>query len=298
MDYLGSARITLSTTAEPLQSSSYHPYGTERTSTGSGARTSYIGREHDKETDLGFYGVRLYEPEYGRFLSTDVLWGAQLSLQPYHYAINNPVNAADASGLLWGAIIGAAVEIASQMVFENKSASEIDCGRVCIAAIAGAATGGLASLTSTAVRKGALTATAAVRANVGGVAAISVAEGATKRVAEGKETTANDIAADGAAGVGAGLAGEALAIVAKNSTSGKMVQKALRREENILAGGRTRATQVAAVESARAAVDQLGRGFKEEVITGSIELSLSCTFQEPAVRDNTAVVPKPNAVKP
>ncbi len=52
-DYLGSARITLSTTAEPLQSSSYHPYGTERTSIGSGARTSYIGREHDKETDLG-----------------------------------------------------------------------------------------------------------------------------------------------------------------------------------------------------------------------------------------------------
>jgi len=120
MDYLGSARITLSTTAEPLQSSSYHPYGTERTSTGSGARTSYIGREHDKETDLGFYGVRLYEPEYGRFLSTDVLWGAQLSLQPYHYAINNPVNAADASGLLWGAIIGAAVEIASRWFLKTS----------------------------------------------------------------------------------------------------------------------------------------------------------------------------------
>jgi len=98
-DYLGSARITLSTTAEPLQSSSYHPYGTERTSTGSGARTSYIGREHDKETDLGFYGVRLYEPEYGRFLSTDVLWGKHLSRQPYHYALNNPVTNFDFTGL-------------------------------------------------------------------------------------------------------------------------------------------------------------------------------------------------------
>ncbi|MFN4908690.1 MAG: RHS repeat-associated core domain-containing protein, partial [Bacteroidota bacterium] len=98
-DYLGSARVTLSTTAEPLQSSSYHPYGTERTSTGSGARTSYIGREHDKETDLGFYGVRLYEPEYGRFLSTDVLWGKHLSRQPYHYALNNPVTNFDFTGL-------------------------------------------------------------------------------------------------------------------------------------------------------------------------------------------------------
>ncbi len=98
-DYLGSARVTLSTTAEPLQSSSYQPYGTERTSTGSGARTSYIGREHDKETDLGFYGVRLYEPEYGRFLSTDVLWGKHLSRQPFHYALNNPVMNYDFTGM-------------------------------------------------------------------------------------------------------------------------------------------------------------------------------------------------------
>ena len=97
-DYLGSARVTLSTTAEPLQSSSYHPYGTERTAFGSGARTSYIGREDDKETDLGFYGVRLYEPEYGRFLSTDVLWGKYLPQQPFQYAGNNPVMALDDNG--------------------------------------------------------------------------------------------------------------------------------------------------------------------------------------------------------
>jgi RHS repeat-associated protein len=97
-DYLGSARVTLSTSAEPLQSSSYHPYGTERTSSGSGARTSYIGREHDNESDLGFYGVRLYEPEYGRFLSTDVLWGKYLPLQPYQYAGNEPVTLLDDGG--------------------------------------------------------------------------------------------------------------------------------------------------------------------------------------------------------
>ncbi|MBU3678818.1 MAG: hypothetical protein FGM32_04325 [Candidatus Kapabacteria bacterium] len=97
-DYLGSARVTLSSSGEPLQSSSYHPFGTERTSTGSGARTSYIGREHDNESDLGFYGVRLYEPEYGRFLSTDVLWSKYLPLQPYQYAGNSPVMAVDYDG--------------------------------------------------------------------------------------------------------------------------------------------------------------------------------------------------------
>jgi len=60
--------------------------------------TSYIGREHDNETDLGFFGVRLYEPEYGRFLSTDVLWGKYLPLQPYQYAGNEPVMALDYGG--------------------------------------------------------------------------------------------------------------------------------------------------------------------------------------------------------
>jgi RHS repeat-associated protein len=65
---------------------------------GSGARTSYIGREHDKETDLGFYGVRLYEPEYGRFLSTDVLWGLYRSVQPYQYSLNQPVSQIDDGG--------------------------------------------------------------------------------------------------------------------------------------------------------------------------------------------------------
>jgi RHS repeat-associated protein len=103
-DYLGSARVTLSTTAEPLQSSSYHPYGTERTSTGSGARTSYIGREHDKETDLGFYGVRLYEPEYGRFLSTDPLWGEFPQTSTYVYADNEPITKKDPSGAIWETI--------------------------------------------------------------------------------------------------------------------------------------------------------------------------------------------------
>ncbi|MFN4908254.1 MAG: RHS repeat-associated core domain-containing protein [Bacteroidota bacterium] len=104
--YQGPSRVTLSTTAEPLQNSSYHPFGTERTSTGSGARTSYIGREHDRETDLGFGAcpealrgsVRLYEPEYGRFLSTDVLWGLYGSVQPYQYSLNQPVSQIDDGG--------------------------------------------------------------------------------------------------------------------------------------------------------------------------------------------------------
>ncbi len=125
-DYLGSARVTLSTTAEPLQSSSYHPYGTERTSAGSGARTSYIGREHDNESDLGFYGVRLYEPEYGRFLSTDPLWGEFPQTATYVYADNEPITKKDPSGAIWETIWDVAnvvvdgVRVAYHLVKGNK----------------------------------------------------------------------------------------------------------------------------------------------------------------------------------
>jgi RHS repeat-associated protein len=74
-DHLGSARITLDNAARVIESRSYSAFGDELTSSGTGARTSYIGRETDNESDLGFYGVRMYDPTYGRFLSTDPLWG-------------------------------------------------------------------------------------------------------------------------------------------------------------------------------------------------------------------------------
>jgi RHS repeat-associated protein len=97
-DHLGSARITLDNAARVIESQSYTAYGDHRTHDGEAARTSYIGRETDKESDLGFNGVRLYDPTYGRFLSVDPLWGKYLPLQSYQYAANNPVMMLDDGG--------------------------------------------------------------------------------------------------------------------------------------------------------------------------------------------------------
>jgi RHS repeat-associated protein len=97
-DHLGSARITLDNAARVIESQSYTAYGDHRTHDGEASRTSYIGRETDKESDLGFNGVRLYDPTYGRFLSVDPLWGKYLPLQSYQYAANNPVMMVDRSG--------------------------------------------------------------------------------------------------------------------------------------------------------------------------------------------------------
>ncbi|HRK06087.1 MAG TPA: RHS repeat-associated core domain-containing protein, partial [Chlorobiota bacterium] len=98
-DHLGSTRLTLSTDAAPMQSQLHNAFGEVTSDVGEGARTGYIGREHDVESDLGFYGVRLYEPEYGRFMSTDPLWGEFITLQPYHYCRNQPLFRTDRGGM-------------------------------------------------------------------------------------------------------------------------------------------------------------------------------------------------------
>jgi len=81
-----------------LQHTTYAPFGSVLTTTGTGQRTGYIGREADNETGLGNYGVRLYEPEYGRFMSVDVLWGAMGDWNPYHYSHASPIVRKDGSG--------------------------------------------------------------------------------------------------------------------------------------------------------------------------------------------------------
>ncbi|WKZ78452.1 MAG: RHS repeat-associated core domain-containing protein [Candidatus Kapaibacterium sp.] len=99
-DHLGSPRITVNDQGAILQHTTYTPFGSVLSSTGSGQRTGYIGREADNETGLGNYGVRLYEPEYGRFMSVDVLWGEYEGWQPYQYALSDPCSSKDPSGLI------------------------------------------------------------------------------------------------------------------------------------------------------------------------------------------------------
>ncbi len=288
-DHLGSARITLDNAARVIESQSYTAYGDHRTHDREASRTSYIVSETDKESALGFYGVRMYDPTYGRFLSVDPLWSKYLPLQSYQYAGNNPVMMVDPTGLFpWGIVIGASVEIASQMIFENRSVSEIDGSRVLIAAAAGGLTGGLSSLSSATMR-------------VSAVATVSVVEGAAKRAVEGEKTTVEDAAIDGLSGGIVGGFAEGLAVMAQKSPAGRMVQEALRREENTLAGGRTRAAQVAVVESAQDAVGQIGRGAKEEAALGLVSFSLqgaAKVLTKPEKKDNTAVAVKPLMMKP
>lgn len=60
--------------------------------------TGWLGNSHDYESDLSDFNARMYDPEIGRFMAIDELWGQQLGINSYHYGHNNPIAMADPSG--------------------------------------------------------------------------------------------------------------------------------------------------------------------------------------------------------
>jgi RHS repeat-associated protein len=65
----------------------------------SGYMYGFNGKETDKETDLQDYGMRIYNPSLGRFLSTDPISGSYPMLTPYQFASNRPIDGIDIDGL-------------------------------------------------------------------------------------------------------------------------------------------------------------------------------------------------------
>jgi RHS repeat-associated protein len=96
-DHIGSTRMKIDEGGGLIGSYDYEPFG--RAVTGEQPREGYIGKENDRESGLTDLGVRKYDPEIGRFLSTDPLWEKHHPRNPYHYALNDPMRYSDVDGL-------------------------------------------------------------------------------------------------------------------------------------------------------------------------------------------------------
>lgn len=75
------------------------PWGEVATDTGSITRLRMAGQQYDQGSELYYMRARCYDPALGRFLSEDPI-GISGGLNLYAYAGNDPVNAADPSGML------------------------------------------------------------------------------------------------------------------------------------------------------------------------------------------------------
>ena len=62
-------------------------------------RYGFNGKENDPETSTQDYGMRIYNPSLGRFLSVDPLWGDYPQLTTYQFASNRPIDGTDLDGL-------------------------------------------------------------------------------------------------------------------------------------------------------------------------------------------------------
>jgi RHS repeat-associated protein len=64
-----------------------------------GYKYGFNGKENDKETTTQDYGMRIYDPRLGRFLSTDPITQSYPWYTPYQFAGNMPTIAIDLDGL-------------------------------------------------------------------------------------------------------------------------------------------------------------------------------------------------------
>jgi RHS repeat-associated protein len=70
-----------------------------RTFNGGDYRYGFNGKENDDETGTQDYGMRIYNPALGKFLSSDPLTREYPELTPYQFASNTPIQAIDLDGL-------------------------------------------------------------------------------------------------------------------------------------------------------------------------------------------------------
>ena len=114
----------------------------------------YRGYVYDSDTGLYYLESRYYDPETGRFLSSDTLMSTGQSALGYNmfaYCGNNPVVRKDASGNFWiaigaaiGGLISGGLELGSQLS-SGKSLDEVNWAKVGVATVSGAVSGAIAS---------------------------------------------------------------------------------------------------------------------------------------------------------
>lgn len=59
----------------------------------------YNGKQNDEETGYQDYGMRMYDPNIGRFLSVDPMTTKFAELSPYQFASNRPIDGKDLDGM-------------------------------------------------------------------------------------------------------------------------------------------------------------------------------------------------------
>jgi RHS repeat-associated protein len=227
-----------------IERSEYEPYGkllNRPLTDGPG----FTGHVQDAATSMTYMQQRYHDPGIGRFLSVDPVTaydGDARHFNRYIYAYNNPYKFTDPDGrcpqCLWGAPIGAGVNLGAQLLTNKGSFKErwekVSWKQVGVATVAGGLSGGVSAVASTAT-----TTLGAVAANVAGNAAVGALATQASAQVEGKTASVKEVIqgaalSGGAAGLGSAIE-EVPGVLARTASSG-MSQTERAATANLLGG--------------------------------------------------------------
>lgn len=97
-DHLGSSHIVVDGEGKLINREEYTPFGETSFGSFTKKRFRFGGKEKDEETGLNYHNARYYAPWICRWITVDPA-GPVDGLNLYRYALNNPVNLRDCSGL-------------------------------------------------------------------------------------------------------------------------------------------------------------------------------------------------------
>ncbi len=155
-DHLGSPRLVVDVeTGEIAQRLDYDVHGRALVDTEPDFQPfAFAGGLHDVDTGLVRFGARDYDPELARWTAKDPSGFAGNDTNLYAYAYGDPVNFVDPNGELAflvplavlafkGALAGAAMELASQLIDNGGNIDCLDWGDIGASGVNGGISGGL-----------------------------------------------------------------------------------------------------------------------------------------------------------